>query len=145
MKKIVRNQLIKYLEDNDILSHNQLIKYLEDNDVLSHNQFGLKPGLSTENSLNRILSSVYSATEKNKISLSILRDLSKAFDTVNHSVLLIKLIDYNIDTFWFKNYLKNKAQPVTASSHIYHPLPITYGVPKSFFIGSHIYYSIYSI
>ena len=48
---------------------NQLIKYLEDNDILSHNQFGFRPGLSTENALNKILSSVYTATEKNKISL----------------------------------------------------------------------------
>ena len=44
---------------------NQLIKYLEDNDILSHNQFGFRPGLSTENALNKILSSVYTATEKN--------------------------------------------------------------------------------
>ena len=114
---------------------NQLIKYLEDNDILSHNQFGFRPGLSTENALNKILSSVYTATEKSKISLLILLDLSKAFDSVNHNILLSKLIRYNIDTFWFKNYLENRAQSVRAGSHISNPLPITYGVPQGSILG----------
>ena len=43
---------------------NQLIKYLEDNDILSHNQFGFRSGLSSENSLNKILSYVYIEAEK---------------------------------------------------------------------------------
>ena len=51
MKKIVTNRLIKYLEDNDILSHNQ---------------FCFRLGLCTENALNKILSYVYTEAEKTK-------------------------------------------------------------------------------
>ena len=65
----------------------------------------------------------------------ILLDLSKAFDSVNHNILLSKLIRYNIDTFWFKNYLENRAQSVRAGSHISNPLPITYGVPQGSILG----------
>ena len=65
----------------------------------------------------------------------ILLDLSKAFDSVNHNILLSKLIRYNIDTFWFKNYLENRAQSVKAGSHISNPLPITYGVPQGSILG----------
>ena len=44
----------------------QLIKYLIENDTFSHNQFGFRPGLSTENAFNKILSSIYTAVEENK-------------------------------------------------------------------------------
>ena len=45
---------------------NQLIKYLEDNDMLSHNQYGFMLGLSTENALKKILSYIYTKEEKTK-------------------------------------------------------------------------------
>ena len=59
------------------------IKILEDNDILSHNLFGFRADLSTENALNKILSSVNTAIEKNKISLLILMDSWKEFDIIN--------------------------------------------------------------
>ena len=43
---------------------NQLIKYLEDNDILSHNQFSFRSRLCTENALNKILSNVYTEGER---------------------------------------------------------------------------------
>ena len=116
---------------------NQLIKYLEDNDILSHSQFGFKQGLKTENALNKILSSVYTATEKNKISLLILLDLSKEFGSVNHNILLSKIIWCNTDVFRYKNYLENRAQSVKVGSHISDPLPIIYDVQWWHFKMSH--------
>ena len=113
----------------------QLIKYLIENDTFSHNQFGFRPGLSTENAFNKILSSIYTAVEENKISMLILLDLSKAFDSVNHNILLHKLLKYNIDTFWFSSYLDNRKQSVRADSYISDPLPITFGVPQGSILG----------
>ena len=92
----------------------QLKKYLVDNDILSHNKYCFTPGLSTENALNKILSSVCSAAEDNKIFMLILLDLSKAFDSVNYNILLNKQLKHNIDTFWCKSYLENRTQSVRA-------------------------------
>ena len=60
----------------------------------------------------------------------ILLELSKKFASVNHNILLNKLIKYNIDTFWFSSYLDNRKQSVKAGSHISEPLPITFSVPQ---------------
>ena len=65
----------------------------------------------------------------------VLLDLSKAFDSINHKILLNKLIKYNIDTFWFSSYLDNRTQSVKAGSHISEPLPITFGVPQGSILG----------
>ena len=63
--------------------------------------------MSTENTLNKILSYVYTEAERNKISMLVLLHLPKAFYSVNCKILLNKLIKYNIDTFWFSSYLNN--------------------------------------
>ena len=50
--------------------------------------------------------------ESKKITLLTLCDLSKAFDSVSHNILLKKCSALKIDVFWFKNYIENRAQSV---------------------------------
>ena len=65
----------------------------------------------------------------------VLLNLSKSFDSVNHKILLNKLIKYKIDTFWFNSYLDNRTQSVKAGSPISEPLPITFGVSQGSILG----------
>ena len=65
----------------------------------------------------------------------VLLNLSKSFDSVNHKILLNKLIKYNIDTFWFSSYLDNRTQSVKAGSHISEPLLIIFDVSQGSILG----------
>ena len=55
---------------------------------------------------------IYDNIDNKKISLITLCDLSKAFDSVSHVFLMSKLTKLNIDSFWFKSYLKDRTQRV---------------------------------
>ena len=65
----------------------------------------------------------------------LLMDLSKAFDSVNHQILLDKCEKLNIDSFWFETYPKNRVQSVRIGSVISSPLKITFGVPQGSILG----------
>ncbi len=87
----------------------QLLQYLESNRMITNSQHGFRPKLSTETALIVITDKIYNMDNKS-ISLLTLCDLSKAFDSVSHSILLSKCTHLNIDSFWFKlreqqNYL----------------------------------------
>ena len=68
----------------------QLMEYLEINSLISNTQHGFRGKLSTETALIAITEKIYDNMDNNKISLLSLLDLSKAFDSVNHSLLLDK-------------------------------------------------------
>ena len=70
-----------------------------------------------------------------KITLLILCDLSKAFDSVSHEVLMRKFLDLQIDTFWFKDYLKNRIQSVRIQNTISDTANVEYGVPQGSILG----------
>ena len=76
--------------------------------------------------------------EENKYTLGVFIDLSKAFDTVNHDILLTKLKYFGIkNTYidWFKSYLENRKQFVSYDNNKQSSLlSITCGVPQGFYI-----------
>ena len=64
--------------------------------------------------------------------------MSKAFDTINHSILLSKLLSYGIQKphiDWFKSYLNKRKQRVFVNGNISDTMPITSGVPKGSILG----------
>lgn len=69
--------------------------------------------------------------DSKKISLFTLCDLSKVFDSVNHSYMLKKINKTHIDTFWFESYLYNRMQSVRRNNSISSKLHILYGVPRA--------------
>ncbi len=79
----------------------QLVNYLEENNLLSKTQHGFRPKLSTATALTVVTNEIYKNMDSKKISLLTLCALSKAFDSVNHSILLEKLENTVIDKFWF--------------------------------------------
>ena len=92
---------------------NRLQKYLKDQNILYDKQFGFQTGHSTDHAIAQLVDQTYEAFEKNKYTLGVFIDLSKAFNTVDHSILLRKLELYGItdrNYAWIKSYLSNRLQ-----------------------------------
>ncbi len=88
----------------------KLTHFLETKKLLSNSQHGFRPKLSTETALTVITDKIYNNMDSKKISILTLCDLSKAFDSVSHRILLNKCAQLNIDSFWFENYLSDRTQ-----------------------------------
>ena len=85
-----------------------------------------------------IRSKIINAFENKKIPSCIFLDFAKAFNTVNHKILLDKLYYYGIrgNTInWLKSYLSNKKQCVQIGNELSDPLPIKCGVPQGSVLG----------
>ena len=76
--------------------HKQLMKHLEFNGFLSEHQFGFRPNRSTELAVTLFTDLIRKEADRGKATGTIFIDLSKAFDTISHSVLLEKLSRYGI-------------------------------------------------
>ena len=84
--------------------------------------------------VNRITDSI----DDGSTSLGVFLDLSKAFDTVNHDILLDKLFYYGLNNEtkdWFSSYLKSCKQYVCADEVNSNILPLEYGVPQGSVLG----------
>lgn len=93
--------------------HKDLITYLETHDLLSKNQFGFRPGLSTSDAITELIDGVGINLNSNKLTIATFVDFAKAFDTLDHTLILDKLTTLNPDPStreWFKSYLNNRSQ-----------------------------------
>ena len=92
---------------------NQLSQYFEDNKLFHDNQYGFRTGLSTEYATIELTDIILSNMDRNEIPFSICLDLSKAFDTLDHTIVLQKLKHYGIDgkaLHLCESYLTNRSQ-----------------------------------
>ena len=94
---------------------NQLIFHLNTENILVSNQLGFRAGKTTTDCLVDLVDDITKVIDEGSYAVSIFLDLSKAFDTVNHSILLSKLDLYSIcasENQWFKSYLSKWKQKV---------------------------------
>ena len=113
-------------------------QYLESNDILYCRQSGFRCNHSCQTALLKMVDEWISAIDDNKIVGTIFLDLSKAFDLVDHNVLLCKLGKLNLNQstlLWFSSYLDNRSQQVQISGKYSEPLPIIAGVPQGSVLG----------
>lgn len=92
---------------------NQLFAFLNKFKLLYAHQYGFRKAHSTSHPIIHFLKKIYESLEKKEpeYTLTIFIDLKKAFDTVDHSILLEKLNSYGIrgiSNTWFENYLKER-------------------------------------
>ena len=96
----------------------RLLKFLEENSIIDGNQNGFLTKKSTQSAITTIMEYMY--IERNKIILVIFLDLCKAFDVVNHGILLQKLELIGVrgnSIGLFENYLENRVQYTSICSY----------------------------
>ena len=120
------------------LMHARLIGYFDSNNLLYDAQFGFRPGRSCEHALLTAQHHLLSSMSKKQVSLLLLIDFSKAFDVIEHEILLSKLMHYGVRGIvldWFKSYLKGRTQFVAIENVDSSPKHIEYGVPQGSILG----------
>ena len=108
------------------------------NDILYKYQFGFRKNYSTYMALLSFMDTVTDAVDANKIVAGLFIDLSKAFDTINHDILIKKLHNYGVRGIALQllsNYLSNRMQCVTFNGCTSDFLSITCGVPQGSVLG----------
>ena len=116
----------------------QLLHYFTENSLLSMEQYGFRPGHSTELAAVRLVDEITSKMDNNLIPTNIYIDLSKAFDTLNHSILLYKLKYYGVTgcaNKLLQCYLSGRSQFVEYNGHRSEKLYVTTGVPQESVLG----------
>ena len=120
------------------LMYNRLINYLEKNNILFEKQFGFRAHHSTEHSILSIVNKIHQAIEEKSYSCGIFLDFSKAFDTVDHNILIRKLERYGIRGVandWFISYLTNRKHYVSLNNTCSNLHNVTCGIPQGSVLG----------
>ncbi|CAH1245976.1 ANTXR1 [Branchiostoma lanceolatum] len=91
--------------------HTQLYDYMTTNNILSEVQSGFRPGHSTQTAVHLLTERWYKAMNEGELTGAVFIDLSKAFDTLDHTILLQKMSRYGIQGHaldWFQSYLTGR-------------------------------------
>ena len=140
-KKIYRHvsnlSFLSKVTEKIVLS--QLSTYLNANKLFPVSQSAYRPGHSTETAPLKLLNDVLHALDNGDVSLLTLLDLSAAFDTIDHNILLQRLEDlYGISGTplnWFRSYLSNRTQTVIINNKLSQPSMLNFGVPQGSVLG----------
>ena len=114
------------------------IDFLNKNTILSKHQFGFRKSYSTEYPILDIYEKLLNNLDKGLSSCAIFLDLAKAFDSVDHGILLRKLSKYGIKKNFlnfFTSYLDKRSQFVKLGNTKSDTLPIKFGVPQGSILG----------
>ena len=118
--------------------HIQLYDYFTKNKLFYISQHGFRKLHSTETATIDFIDRIWNNLNNSKLPLSLFLDLSKAFDTLDHSILLHKLNYYGVknkEYQWFSSYLSNRSQYVSIDNKSSKLLHLTTGVPQGSILG----------
>ena len=116
-----------------------LIKHLQDNDLIKQNQHGFVSGRSTQIQLLQHFSDVFEALIGYTRIDTIYLDFAKAFDKVNHHILIRKILKHKIKgklIEWIKNFLYNRKYCVVANGAMSDKHNVISGVPQGTVLAS---------
>uniref|UniRef100_A0A1B6MQT2 Reverse transcriptase domain-containing protein n=1 Tax=Graphocephala atropunctata TaxID=36148 RepID=A0A1B6MQT2_9HEMI len=117
----------------------KLIGFLQSTDFFGRRQFGFRTGMNTENALINFMTDVYNGINTNKCVSGLFLDIKKAFDTVDHKILLDKLHKCGVRGIvhkWFGSYLIGRQQCVRIKSVYSDMGEINSGVPQGSVLGA---------
>ena len=129
------NVLMKIFEK---IMNKNLMEYFESFEILHPNQGGFRKNHSTIETVTTLVNFIAEAKNKKEYSIAVFLDLSKAFDSVNHSFLIKKLSNMGVkgNLFrWLKNYLENRSQIVKNKNSSSDVFRIKSGVPQGSVLG----------
>lgn len=122
----------------------QLCTFAENNNILPETQCGFRKHHSTATALVEVNQYICEAMEKGKLAILILLDLSKAFDSVEHSLLINILRKLGVSEYkWFANYLNERKQKVKLGNEESDYLITKKGVPQGSILGP-LLFSLYT-
>lgn len=121
----------------------QMTKYLNDNNMLPKKQSGFRAGRSTATALLDVIDDILAGQDVGEGAILVLLDYSRAFDTINISLLIAKLTYYGLDDItlkWFSSYLTNRSQRVevvlpNGTKRHSETSPVNRGVPQGSILG----------
>ena len=108
------------------------------NNILSSSQYGFRTNLSTSLAVMELIEEITNATDNKKHAIGVFIDLKKAFDTVDHRILIKKLEHYGVRgaaSDWLKSYLSNRKQFVNIDGCSSELLDVICGVPQGSILG----------
>ncbi len=111
----------------------RIASFLEKHKILSKNQFGFRSGKSTIDAVVRLIETIVEGIESRETTLGVFLDLSKAFDCVDHAILMNKLEYYGIRGVplkWIESFLSNRTQFVEITNVRSEGRVLSYGVPQ---------------
>ena len=120
------------------IMYNRLIEHLDINHILAENQGGFRKNNSTINSVSKFIHEIYTSINDKEITLSTFIDFSKAFDIVNHEILLKKLHLMgikNVNFDWLSRYLTNRFQKTCVNNTSSPSANIVCEVPQVSILG----------
>ena len=101
--------------------YKRMINYIDKHDLLYSSQYGFRKGHSTQHGILDIVNDIQTNMNRKLFTCGVFIDLKKAFDTVDHNILLNKFSYYGfreIVNEWFSPYLKNRTQSTQVGQHI---------------------------
>ena len=120
------------------LMFKRLSSFIDKHNILYDRKFGFRSKHSTTRATLLITDRIQKAIEDGQFSCEIFLEFSKAFDTVNHNILISKLNHYGVRGIakdWFISYLHNRKQHVSIGTYKSDDLCITHGVPQGSVFG----------
>ena len=102
------------------LMHKRLNQFLGDNECFYRHQFGFRLNIPAVNALMSIIENIHTRLDDNEFAAGVFVDLKKAFDMVDHKILILKLEQYGVRGIakdWFCSYLANRKQFVSVNNH----------------------------
>ena len=118
--------------------YEQIARYLEENRLIYEFQSGFRESHSTDTCLLYLNDRIKREVDSGKYCGMVMLDLQKAFDTVNHSILIDKLEAIGLDNnavSWMHSYLVGREQMVEVNGTLSPPLQVTCGVPQGSILG----------
>ena len=119
-------------------AHVQLSSFLEENRLLSQSQFGFRLKCSTSTALIAFTDQILESMDKGCVTGAVFLDLRKAFDTVDHLLLISKLTSLGVagkSLEWFRSYLSGRVQQTMCDNVLSPPTKITMGVLQRSILG----------